>query len=61
MDSKWIVGGDDVLKRFIVSRPAPNGGASAREWVMKGREVKVFDERAQADRVAARLNKGVKS
>jgi hypothetical protein len=56
----WIVGavgGDDVLKRFIVSRPARTGGLSAREWVMDGELVKVFDERKDAQKAADKYNK----
>lgn len=53
----WIVGGDEVLKRFVVSRPSVSGGASAREWVMNGAQVKVFDDIEAAQKVAKRLNR----
>ena len=55
--NKWIVGGDDVLKRFTVNRPARTGGLSAREWVMDGDRVKVFHDRDKAQKVADKYNR----
>lgn len=55
---KWEVGGDDVLKRLTVSRQVrTNETASAREWVMDGDRVMVFDERDEAQKTADKLNR----
>ena len=57
MEKLWIVGGDDVLHRFIVSREFTGGGIMAREWIMSGEYVKVFRSREAAEKSARRLNK----
>ena len=56
-NNPWIVGskgGDDVLKQFIVSRLI-DSKRCAREWIMDGDFVKVFDERAEAEKVAKKI------
>ena len=56
---KWEVGsqgGDDILKQFIVSR-AVNPKTSAREFILNGSLVKIFDERTKAQTKADRLNR----
>lgn len=60
MNKNWIVGGDDVLSRFVVSRlvrPNDKQTNRAREWIMKGKQVKVFTSREKAEKCAASINR----
>jgi hypothetical protein len=54
--NEWIVGGDDVLSRFVISRPA-GGGCCSREWIMDGELVKLFDDKETAITRCKNLNK----
>lgn len=61
-DNPWIVGGDEVLKRFVISRlarPDDKQANSAREWKLdrSGIKVKVYEDKEEADRVCKNLNK----
>ena len=56
----WIVGGDDILHRFVVSRLArPNDEQTncAREWIMEGRKVKEFTSHGKAEKCAKANNR----
>lgn len=53
---KWTVGGDDILKRYTVSRlVAPQ--RTARIWFTRHERVVVFDNRTKAEQLAKRLNR----
>jgi hypothetical protein len=54
--NEWIVGGDDVLSRFVISRPA-GGGCCSRQWIMDGELVKVFNDKEEAIALCKKLNK----
>lgn len=52
---EWSVGGDDILKRYTISRLA-DPQRMARIWFTRDERVVVFNDRSKAEQLCKRLN-----